>query len=322
MQETDYLYDVIIIGGGPAGLTAAQYASRAKLRTVILDKSASAGALAYSSRIENYPGLTMPIPGKELLDTMRRQAVGFGAEYIETQVVGANLSGGIKEVITMDRTYFGKTIIIATGSMGRKASIKGEGEFLGRGVSYCAICDAAFFKGKTVCIVGNSEEAIKEAGVLARFAETVYLISPTPKLKVEDHPVLKEPNIRVLLGYTITSIEGEEAVEKIKMLDSENREVGLDLSGVFVYLHGSKPIIDFLAGALETGENGCIPVNCMMETSIAGIFAAGDVTCTEVRQVVIAASQGCIAALAAEKYLYKRKRYRMDWAKENNPLNS
>ena len=315
MQEPSDIYDVIIIGGGPAGLTAALYASRSKLKTVILDKSATAGALAYSSKIENYPGLTSPVSGKELLDTMRRQAEGFGAEYRETQVVGINLSGDIKEVFTMDKTYSGKTLIIATGSMGRKPSIKGEGEFLGKGVSYCAICDAAFFRGKTVCIVGNSEEAIKEAGVLARFAETVYLISPTKKLKVDDHPGLKISNLRVLLGYSVSSIEGKDVVERIKMLDPDHKEVELELSGVFVYLHGNKPITDFIIGIIETGEDGCIQVNCMMETSLPGVFAAGDVTCTEVRQVVVAASQGCIAALAAEKYLYKRTRYRMDWAK-------
>lgn len=315
MQETIDIYDVVIIGGGPAGLTAAQYASRAKLKTVILDKSASAGALAYSSRIENYPGLTNPVPGKELLDIMRQQAIGFGAEYVETQVIGVNLSEEKKEAVTMDRAYSGKTMIIATGSMGRKPSIKGEGEFLGRGVSYCAVCDAAFYKGLTVCVIGNSEEAVKEAGVLARIAQTVYLISPTPKLHIDDHPVLKEPNIKVLLGHTVTSIEGNELVEKIKMLDPDKKEMELELAGVFVYLHGNKPVIDFLYGALETGEDGCIPVNNMMETSIPGVFAAGDVICSELRQVVIAASHGCIAALSAEKYLYKRKRLRMDWAK-------
>jgi thioredoxin reductase (NADPH) len=315
MEDKLDIYDVIIIGGGPAGLTAALYASRSKLKTIILDKSPTAGALAYSHKIENYPGLANPVSGKELLDTMRRQAEGFGAEYRETQVVGINLSGDIKEVFTMDRTYSGKTMIIATGSMGRKPSLKGEGEFLGRGVSYCAICDAAFFKEKTVCIIGNSEEAIKEAGVLAKFAETVYLISPTKKLKVDDHPGLKIPNIKVLLGYIVSAIEGKGVVEKIKMLDADHKEVELNLSGVFVYLHGNKPITDFLASSLETGVDGCIPVNCMMETSIPGVFAAGDVTCTEIRQVVVAASQGCIAALAAEKYLYKRTRYRVDWAK-------
>jgi thioredoxin reductase (NADPH) len=322
MEDKLDIYDVVIIGGGPAGLTAGLYASRSKLKTIILDKSLTAGALAYSSKIENYPGLNNPVSGKELLSMMRKQAAGFGAEFKEVQVVGINLSEDIKEVITMDSIYKGKTLIIATGSMGRKPGIKGEGEFLGRGVSYCAICDAAFFRGKTVCVIGNSEEAVKEAGLLSRFAETVYLISPTQKLKVGDHPDLKLPNVRTLLGYHVNAIEGKEVVERIKMLDPEKKEIELNLSGVFVYLHGNVPITDFLAGSLETGEDGCIQINCMMETSVLGVFAAGDVTCTEIRQVVVAASQGCIAALAAEKYLYKRKSYRMDWAKESNPLNS
>jgi len=314
MQEVN-IYDVVIIGGGPAGLTAAQYASRAKLRTVILDKSATAGALAYSSKIENYPGLTKPVPGKELLNMMRMQAIGFGAEYIETQVVGVNLAGDIKEVIAVARTYSGKTVILATGSMGRKPSIKGEEEFLGRGVSYCAICDAAFFKGKIVCIIGNSEEAIKEAGVLARFAETVYFISPAPKLKVNDNPILKEPNIKVLLGYTVTSIEGKEVVEKIRMVDTGNKVSELELAGVFIYLYGSKPITDFLPDVLDTDKDGCIQVTPLKETSVPGVFAAGDVTCTEVRQVVVAASDGCISALSAEKYISQRKGLRIDWGK-------
>jgi thioredoxin reductase (NADPH) len=315
MEEQTDLYDVVIIGGGPAGLTAGQYAARGNLKAVILDKSATAGALAYSSKIENYPGLTQPVPGKELLDIMRKQATDFGAEYVETQVVGVNVTAEIKEVITMDRAYSGKTMIIATGSMGRKPSIKGEGEFLGRGVSYCAICDAAFYRGLEVCVIGSSEEAVKEAGVLSGFARTVYLISPAKKLPAEDHAVLKAPNVKVLLGHTVISIEGRELVEKIRMHDPAGKEVELELAGVFVYLHGNKPIVDFLFGALETREDGCIPVSCMMETSIPGVFAAGDVTCTEIRQVVVAASQGCIAALAAERYLYKRKKFRMDWAK-------
>jgi thioredoxin reductase (NADPH) len=315
MEEAIDIYDIVIIGGGPAGLAAAQYAARGNLKTVILDKSSTAGALAFSSRIENYPGLAHPVPGKELLDIMRKQAIDFGAEYVETQVVGVNLSDEIKEAMTMDRLYSGKTMLIATGSMGRKPGIKGEAEFLGRGVSYCAVCDAAFYRGLKVCVIGNSEEAVKEAGVLTRFAETVYLISPTAKLHIDDHPVLKEPNIKLLLGYTVTSVEGKELVEKIRMRSSEGKEEDLELAGVFVYLHGNKPVIDFLFGAVETKEDGCIPVSCMTETSIPGVFAAGDVTCTEVRQVVVAASQGCIAALAAEKYLYKRKKFRMDWAK-------
>ncbi len=313
---SDTLYDVIIIGGGPAGLSAAQYSARAKLKTIVIDKSPTAGALAYASIIENYPGLERPISGKELLENFRSQAINFGAQYIESQVVGVSLEGEIKEVHTMDNTYKGKTVIIATGSMGRKPTIKGEADFLGRGVSYCAICDAAFFKGKKVCVVGDSEEALKEAGVLTRFADEVYLISPSKKLKVkEDHPDLSIKNLRVLLGQSVISIEGEEVVERVKLKDDAGNESTLELSGVFVYLYGSKPIVDFLQGSVELSDDDCIAVNRMMESNIPGVFAAGDVTCTEVRQVVVAAANGCIAALSAEKYIFHRKRRRYDWHK-------
>ncbi len=312
MSET--IYDVIIIGGGPAGHSAALYSSRAKMKTIILDKSKTAGALAYASLIENYPGLEKPLTGKELLEVMHKQALSFGAEYKEdVQVIGAFLGEEIKQVFTMDATYQGKTVIIATGSMGRKAAIKGEEEFLGRGVSYCAICDAAFFKGKTVCVLGNSEEAVKEAGVLARFAETVYLISPTPKLKVEDdYPALAIPNIKVLLGKTVSEIVGGDAVEKLIMKGADG-ESELVLDGVFVYLSGSKPIVDFLQGSVSLSEEGCIITNAAMETNVPGVLAAGDVICPEARQVIVAAAQGALAALAAEKHIFGRKKAKVDW---------
>jgi len=257
MSDTE-LYDVLIIGGGPAGLAAAQYASRSKLKTLVIDKSKTAGALAYTGHIENYPGVPGPVSGKELLDLFRGQAITFGAEYIEAQVVGVNLTGEIKEVFTMEGRYKGKSLIIATGSMGRKASIKGEAEFLGKGVSYCAVCDAAFFKGRTVCVIGNSEEAIKEAGYLTRFADTVHLISPTPTLKAEDHPALEAQNLTVLLGHMVTSIEGGDTVEKIKLIDAEKKEYEMSMAGVFVYIHGSKPCVDFLYGAVPLTENECL----------------------------------------------------------------
>ncbi|BCB95373.1 thioredoxin reductase [Dissulfurispira thermophila] len=308
------LYDVIIIGGGPAGLSAAQYASRAKLKTVVIDKSSTSGALAFASLIENYPGICEPMTGKELLNIFRRQAIDFGAEYVEAQVIGVSLEGEVKHVFTMDKTYEGKTVIIATGSMGRKPTIRGEAEFLGRGVSYCAVCDAAFFKGKIVCVLGDSEEALKEAGYLTKFAETVYLISPSKKLKVySEHPSLNIQNLKIILGSTVTSIEGDELVEKIRLKDTDGNESVIELSGVFVYLHGSKPVIDFLQGAVEISEDECVATNKMMETNIPGVFSAGDVTCTEVRQVVVAAAHGCIAALSAEKYIFHRKRRRYDW---------
>ncbi len=306
------LYDVVIIGGGPAGLSAAQYAARAKLKTVVLDKSKTAGALAFASKIENYPGLTEPVSGNALLDIFRRQAEGFGAKYIETMVTGVTLEGETKEVYAMEGTYAGRTVIIATGSMGRKPSIKGEADFLGRGVSYCAVCDAAFFKGKTVCVLGDSEEAVKEAEYLARFAGKVYLIAPSKELK---HPVPLHPNLEVITGKVATAIEGDEAVERVRLTDHEHRESSLEVSGVFVYLHGNKPIVDFLGETLERSEEECIITNRLMETSVPGVFAAGDVACTEVRQVVIAAANGCVAALSAEKYIRHLRRTRYDWAK-------
>jgi thioredoxin reductase (NADPH) len=284
------------------------------MKTIVLDKSAVAGAIAYASLIENYPGLERPLSGRELLDIFRRQALEFGAEYVETQVIGAALDGNVKEVFTMDKTYQGKTVIIATGSMGRKATIKGEAELLGRGVSYCAVCDAAFYRGKTVCVLGDSEEAVKEAGYLTRFAETVYLISPSQKLKVpEDHPSLSLENLTVMKGSTVTSIEGNESVENIHLKDTQGVESTLELSAVFVYLHGSKPIVDYLQGSIDLSEEECITTNKMTETSLPGVFSAGDVTCTEVRQVVVAAAQGCVAALSAEKYVFNKKKSKYDW---------
>jgi thioredoxin reductase (NADPH) len=307
------LYDVIIIGGGPAGLTAAQYASRANLKTIVLDKSPTAGALAFTKRIENYPGLTRPMTGKELLDIFRKQAIDFGAEYREEQVVGVQLEGEVKEVHTIQNSYKGKTVIIATGAMGRKPTIKGEKEFLGRGVSYCAICDAAFYKGMTVAVIGDSEEAIKEAGVLTRFAGKVYLIAPSKEIR-SDHPALSSGKIEVIKGHRVTEIKGEDVVKGITIQERESGETrDMEVDGVFVYLHGSRPIVDFLNFALDLSDDECIIADKMMETSIPGVFTAGDVTCVEVRQVVVAAAYGCIAALSAEKYIHHRKRRRYDW---------
>ena len=314
----DNIYDVLIIGGGPAGLSAAQYAARSGLKTLVLDKSPAAGALAYTSKIENYPGITQAMSGKELLDIFRRQAVEFGAQYIEAQAVGVSLEGPVKEVFTNGDTYLGKSLIIATGAMGRRPTMKGEKEFLGRGVSYCAICDAAFYRDKTVCVIGDSEEAVKEAGLLRRFTEKVYLIAPSAKLGMEnDNPLIREKKIHVLLNHGVTQIKGSETVEAVVLLDrTENKETTMPMDGVFVYLTGSKPVVDFLNFAVDISDEECVLTNRMMESNTEGVFAAGDVSCTEVRQVVIAAANGCVAALSAEKYLHHRKRHKYDWAKK------
>ena len=311
------LYDVIIIGGGPAGLSAAQYASRANLKTIVLDKSPTAGALAYTSRIENYPGFVEPISGQELLDRFRNQAIKFGAEYVEMQVVGVKLDEDIKEVYGMDRNYKGKAVIIATGSMGRKPGIPGEEKFLGKGVSYCAICDAAFYKGQTVCVIGNSEEAVKEAGVLTDFADKVYLISPSTELKTGDDPSsLDSEKINVILNHRVSAIEGDDFVTRIKIKDiGSGEEHDMTMDGVFVYLHGTQPVVDFLYASVPLSDSSCVLTHRTMETSIPGVFAAGDVTCSEVRQVVLSAAFGSMAALSAEKYVRRRKRMKSDWIK-------
>ncbi|NOZ24529.1 MAG: FAD-dependent oxidoreductase [Nitrospirae bacterium] len=316
-MSEDGTYDVLIVGGGPAGLTAAQYAARAHLKTAILDKSPSAGALAIADRIENYPGLKEPVSGKELLDIFREQAIRFGAEYIETQVIGVNLDKDIKEIYTMERTFLGKSVILATGAMGRKPTVKGEKEFLGKGVSYCAICDAAFFRDKTVCVLGDSEEALKEAELLTRFADTVYLIAPSKSLKLPPgHPLPQNDKLKIMTAHAVLSIEGGEVVEKIRLLDrNSDEEKEMPMDGVFVYLHGNRPVVDFLNFSVDISDEECIITNRMMETNLPGVFAAGDVTCVEVRQVVIAAANGCVAALSADKYVHHRKRRRYDWSK-------
>ncbi|UCH46300.1 MAG: FAD-dependent oxidoreductase [Nitrospiraceae bacterium] len=314
---SDELYDVIIIGGGPAGLSAAQYASRSNLKTVVLDKSPTAGALAYTSKIENYPGLVEPVSGSELLDLFRNQAIKFGAEYVEMQVVGVAIDQEIKEVQGIDKTYKGKTVIIATGSMGRKPSIPGEGEFLGKGVSYCAVCDAAFYKDLQVCVIGDSEEAVKEAGLLTGFAKTVYLIAPSKELDIQSYETeLNTDKVKIITGHRVVSIDGDDFVKKIKIKNIETEEEQqIPMDGVFVYLYGTQPVVDFLSSSLSLSDKSCIITHRTMETSIPGVFAAGDVSCSEVRQVVIAAAFGSMAALSAEKFIRHRKRAKYDWLK-------
>ncbi|MBF0458604.1 MAG: FAD-dependent oxidoreductase [Nitrospirae bacterium] len=312
LMEGQQLYDVVIVGGGPAGLTAAQYAARLNLKTVVLDKSKTAGALAFTSKIENYPGITRPVTGAELLDIFRNQAVTFGAEYIETQVIGVNIESDPKEIYAMDNTYYGKTVILSTGSMGRKPAIAGEKELLGKGVSYCALCDAAFYKDKNVCIIGDSEEAVKESEVLTRFTDKVMLIAPGNKLNGVD--ALNDKKINILLNHRVTEIRGAECVESIVVLDNETKaEAVLPMDGVFVYLHGNRPIVDYLNFSVDISDEECVMTNRMMETNVGGVFAAGDVSCTEVRQVVIAAANGCVAALSAEKYINHRKKRKYAW---------
>ncbi|MBU7018804.1 MAG: FAD-dependent oxidoreductase [Theionarchaea archaeon] len=305
-------FDVIIIGGGPAGLSAALYAARSQLKTIVLDKNPTAGALGSTDKIENYPGIPERMKGSELLSMFREQAQKFGASVKQAQVVGVNFEKDIKEVITSDRTYSGKTVIIATGSMGRNPTIKGEAEFTGRGVSYCAACDAPFFAGKDVAVIGDIDEILEEINLIAKFARTIYVI-PRKKVTLEQNEILNIPHVEVMYCRVI-EIVGTNTVEGIRIM-AEKKEQILNVSGAFIFLHGANPITGFLYNAVDITDQGCIKVNKEdMSSSVEGVYAVGDVTCKKFRQVVIAASEGCIAALSADKYINRRKQVRPQWS--------
>jgi thioredoxin reductase (NADPH) len=318
MESSDSsLYDILIIGGGPAGATAGIYAARAGLKVGILDKGLTTGALGTTSKIANYPGIDGEISGSELLQVMRKQALSFGAEFINDKAIGSDLSSTPKAVFGNLGVYPARSIIIATGSMGRSNLIKGEAELLGRGVSYCAVCDAAFFKGKDVAVIGKSDEAIEEALYLTRFARTLHFFSPTEQVNVPPETLAElseKENVVMHPGSVVREICGEQKVECLKFSTRGSKdEESLPLEGVFVYLQGGKPITDFVAGQLEVSEEGCLQVDRENQTAIPGVYAVGDVLCSHVKQAVIAASDGAIAAISAEKWLRGKARYRTDW---------
>ena len=315
--ETDP-YDVIIVGGGPAGATAALYTARADLRTLIIDKGATAGALGKAAQIANYPGVPGPIGGDELVRQMREQAVSFDAEIVTDKVLRADLQSSPKQVWTGQGVYEGRAIIIATGSMGRTNRIQGEESLLGRGVSYCATCDGAFFREKEVAVVGNNDEAVEEALTLARFATKVHLLNPTTELDASPEAVRdldSQSNIFLLPNTRVLEILGDNKVEAVRTRDDQREEYSIPVSGAFIYLQGNLPVTDFLDGQLETDDIGCLLVDESYQTAIPGVFAAGDVLCKHVKQVVVAAGEGASAAIAADRFLRKRKKLRPDWAK-------
>ncbi len=318
-QETAEMdYDVVIIGGGPAGATAAMYAARASLRTLVLDKGLTAGALGITAKIANYPGILGEISGAELLERMRQQAESFGAQFMQDRVQGVDLLSDPKLIFANSGTYTARAVIIATGSMGRGQRVKGEDELLGRGVSYCATCDAAFFRGQDVVVAGQSDEAVEEALFLTRFVRTVHLLSPTNELKAPAHLVEEltdKPNVELHLGASLREVLGGQHVEGVRYAQRGAGEHTLPVTGAFIYLQGARPITDFLEGQLAVSEGGCLLVDNEFRTPLPGVFAVGDVLCNHVKQAVVAAAEGAVAAMAVEKHLHGRKQLVADWAK-------
>ncbi len=299
-------YDVIIVGGGPAGASAAIYAARAKLRTLVIDKGMMSGALALASKVANYPGVEEEISGDELLARMRRQAERFGARFVQAQVLGADLQGEPKTVFA-DEPYKAKTVILATGASERKAKLPGEAEYLGKGVSYCATCDGAFFSGEPVAVVGHTDHALEEALFLTQHASRVFLV-PHGRTFRAPHELVAQvrahPKVTLHEGARLTQVVGEAAVTGAR-LQRDGKEELLPVTGVFIFLQGNQPTTEFVRGSLQVMEDGCVVVDHNKETTVPGVFAIGDVCCAQLKQAVIAAGEGAIAAMAAYRHINK-----------------
>jgi len=312
-----YEFDVVIIGGGPAGCSCALYTSRADLKTVILDKNPSVGALAITHKIANYPGVSGNVSGDALLDVMREQAVQFGTTYSKAQVFGIDVSGEQKTVYTPEGTYKARALVLATGAMGRTSSLKGESDFLGRGVSYCATCDGAFYKDQEVAVAGLNPEAVEEAQFLTKFASKVHWIT-NKQPSEDDHHVqalLEKPNVQHWNLTRLLSIQGNDAGVTDVMVKTrgEQEAKSLPVEGVFVYQSGSKPITDFVGGQVAFKEDGGVVVDDMMATNVDGVWAIGDIRNTPFKQAVVAAGDGCVAAMAIDRFLNSRKGIKPDW---------
>ena len=309
--------DVIIIGGGPAGCSCALYTARSNLSTIILDKNPATGALAITHRIANYPGVEVDTSGEMLLKTMRDQAISYGAKYKQAQVYGISVNESEKTVYTPEGIFVGKTLVLATGAMGRASTLPGEDEFLGKGVSYCATCDGAFYKEQEVAIYGSNQEAVDEAIVLTKFASTVHWITNTKPNASSPavETLLNTANVKHWKRTRLTSIQGDEqGVNSVKVRSAENcEEQMIEVQGAFVYSTGSLPITDYLQEQIPVNTNGGIRVDNNMMTDVEGVWAIGDIRNTPFKQAVVACSDGCIAAMAIDKYLNQRKDIRVDW---------
>ncbi|GAV26079.1 thioredoxin-disulfide reductase [Carboxydothermus islandicus] len=301
--------ELVIIGGGPAGLAAAIYGARAALNPLILERGVPGGQAATTEWIENYPGFEDGIGGFELMVHMHRQAEKFGAEFKNADVMGIKKENGIFILNTSTGEIGAKTVIIATGAEPKELGVPGEREFRGRGVSYCATCDGNFFRGKTVAVVGGGDSALEEAIYLTKLVEKVYLIHRREGFraaKVVQQRAKANPKIEFVLNTVVEEIAGERKVEKVVVKNVQTGEKSeIPVDGVFIYV-GLKPNTAFLEGFLEL-ENGYIKTDENMATAIPGLFAAGDVRLKDLRQVVTAVADGAQAAVSAEKYLEENK---------------
>ncbi|MGL5649481.1 MAG: thioredoxin-disulfide reductase [Clostridium sp.] len=303
--------DLIIVGGGPAGLTAAIYAARAKMDMLLLENEILGGQIRNSYLVENYPGFKK-ISGAELSDAMQEQAEGCGAKIDEFDAIEkVNLTDDEKIVETESYVYRPKAIIIATGASPKKLPIKGEKEYLGKGVHYCAVCDGAMYEDKVVGVVGGGKSALEEAIFLTTFAKKVYIIRRHDYFNGEQSIIdeaVSNPKIEILYNEDLIEVTGTDFVEKAIIKNTKTSEVTeLELEGIFGYI-GTEPKTDLFSKYIEVDKVGYIKTDERMRTNVKGVYAAGDVRIKEFRQITTAVADGTIAALDAEKYINEVKR--------------
>lgn len=304
--DTSEIYDLVIIGGGPAGLTAAIYAGRYRLKSLLFEKIAVGGQIAVSEWVENYPGFPEGIAGKDLVELMKKQALRFGTKIVLTDVRKIEK---IADIFYLE-TEYGKVrswaVILATGAEPVKLPVPEEEKFRGRGISYCATCDAAFFKDKTVAVVGGGDTAIHDALTLSKFASKVIVVHRRKELratKILQEQAFNNPKITFELEYIPVHVVGDKKVEGLEIENVITKEHKLlKVDGVFVAI-GEKPNSELVQGLVELDERGFVKTNMKMETSIPGLYAVGDVRNTPLRQVITACGDAAIATAEVEKYI-------------------
>lgn len=299
------MYDVIIIGAGPAGLTAAIYTGRARLKTLILEGNIVGGNAAVTDIIENYPGFPFGVNGADLIESFLKQAERFGAELRFEGATSIEVVPEGKKVITSEGEYLARVVIITAGASRRELEVAGEKEFMGRGVSYCATCDGSFFQKCPVAVVGGGDTAVKEALYLADIASKVYLIHRREGFRASQIAVdkmLENDNIELKLNKVVNRIEGDSDMRTVVLQDVRNgEEENLEVEGLFVSI-GMVSAAGFISNLVET-QNGYIVTDENMESSVKGIFAAGDIRSKKARQVATAVGDGALAAIAVTEYL-------------------
>ncbi len=303
-------YDVVIIGAGPAGLTAGIYASRARLNSLLIERGLFGGQITYAERVENYPGFPEGIRGLELGQLMQEQAAKYGLKTVTAEATGIELQGAQKIVKTTEGDFVAKAVIVAGGSQRQKLGVPGEEAFTGKGVSYCAACDAAFFRDQPVAVVGGGDSTISEALHLAKFASKVTVIHRRGELRaarILQERAFAEPKIQFRWDTTVDAIEGEQFVRKLRLNQVKtDTKSALEVAGIFVSI-GFKPDTDYLKGILPLDNVGHIITNERMETPVPGILAAGDIRHNSARQAITAAGDGATAAINIESFLTENK---------------